>query len=105
MLRGTSVIGNVYPVSMTLASSGLFTGDPATGLRSGSATAADQVLIFNGTAYDTYYYQRDARLGNGWRKTTDPRADAATTEIPGGATVSILRRSAPFDWKIPAHPR
>ena len=104
MLRGMNIVGNVYPISMTLASSGLFTGNPGTGLRPGSARTADQVLIFNGISYDTYYYQRDTRLGTGWRKTGDPRTDVSTTEIPGGNAVGIMRRSAPFNWKIPVHP-
>ena len=105
MLRGMNLLGNVYPVSMTLASSGLFTGNPGTGLRPGTAANADQVLIFNGTTYDTYYYQqRDVRFGIGWRKTTDPRKDASATEIPGGVAIGILRRAAPFNWRVPAHP-
>ena len=104
VMRGMNLLGNVYPVSMTLGSSGLYTGNPGTGLRPGTAITADQVLIFNGTAYDAFYYQRDARLGTGWRKTTDPRTDAATTEIAAGTAIGITRRAAPFNWKIPAHP-
>jgi hypothetical protein len=105
VMRGTNLLGNVYPVAMTLGSSGLYTGDPGTGLRPGTAATADQVLIFNGTAYDAFYYQRDARLGTGWRKTTDPRTDAAATEIAAGSAIGITRRAAPFNWRIPAHPR
>lgn len=104
VMRGTNLLGNVYPVSMTLGSSGLYTGNPGTGLRPGTAITADQVLIFNGTAYDAFYYQRDARLGTGWRKTTDPRTDASTTEIAAGTAIGINRRAAPFNWRIPAHP-
>ena len=76
VMRGKNLLGNAYRVSMTLGSSSLYTGDPGTGLRPGTAKTADQVLIFNGTDYDVFYYQRDARLGSGWRKTTDPRASA-----------------------------
>lgn len=97
---GTNVIGNVYPTPITLASSKLYTGNANTGVRGGNAKSADKVLIYNGSDYDTYYYQTNATLGTGWRKNGDPRADVGATEIAAGGAF-VLKRGGKvgFNWK------
>lgn len=96
---GTNLIGNVYPSAVTLADSRLYTGSPATGVRSGNAKSADKVLIYNGTDFDTYYYQANT-LGRGWRKSGDPHTDAGATEIPAGGAFMLKRGGRiGFNWK------
>lgn len=105
--NGISVIGNVYASGMTLASSGLHdpNDDPAKGVAGGSATSADQVLIWNGTGYDTYYFQTAGIGGIGWRKSGAPTVDASTTAVPVGSAVTIKRKFATgFNWIMPQHP-
>ncbi|HET6407526.1 MAG TPA: TIGR02597 family protein [Chthoniobacteraceae bacterium] len=101
---GTNVVGNVYAANMTLQSSGLYTGNTTTGLAGGDATSADQVLIWNGTGYDIYYYQTGG-FGTGWRSGNDAVNDAGPTPIPVGSSIIVKRKAAPaFDWKAPQHP-
>jgi hypothetical protein len=102
---GFNFLANPYSFPMTLASSALHTGNTNTGIASGSLITADQILVWNGAYYDTYYYQASGLGGVGWRKVGDLVADASTTTIPAGSSI-ILRRlaSQSFEWKIPAHP-
>ncbi|MDB6004234.1 MAG: N-formylglutamate amidohydrolase [Prosthecobacter sp.] len=106
---GYNLLGNVYATSMTFASSGLYTGDSATGVAGGNSTSADQVLIWNPavTGYDTYYYQTSGFGGTGWRKSGAPTVDAGTASIPTGAALFVNRRASTgtgFDWVAPQHP-
>jgi uncharacterized protein (TIGR02597 family) len=102
---GISILANVYASGMTLSSSGLYTGNSATGVAGGSSSTADQVFIWNGTAYDTYYYQTSGLGGTGWRKGGAPSTDAASTAIPTGTSVVIRRQGASgFSWVVPQHP-
>jgi uncharacterized protein (TIGR02597 family) len=105
---GNNLIGNVYAANLTLQSSGLYTGNPATGLVSGDEpSTSDQVLLWNGAGYTTYYYQTapPAAGGSGWRNATDVFGDASATSIPVGIGLIIKRSNgAAFDWKVPQHP-
>jgi uncharacterized protein (TIGR02597 family) len=38
------------------------------GLTGGTSTTADQVLVYNGVGYDTYYYSTGGLVGIGWRR-------------------------------------
>lgn len=102
--KGINTIGNVHPVPITLASSNLFTGKSTTGVRSGSETSADQVRLFDGTGYTSYYYQRSGKFGFGWRRQGDPIVDAGATAIPAGSAFVISRRGKGFNWKAPEIP-
>ncbi|MHA3773885.1 TIGR02597 family protein [Verrucomicrobiota bacterium sgz303538] len=98
---GTNILSNVYAAPMTLVSSQLFTNNPATGVAAGDSSTADQVLLWNGSSYDTYYYL----TGSGWRNSTNAAQDAGTTSIPVGTSIIIKRKGAAgFDWKAPQHP-
>jgi uncharacterized protein (TIGR02597 family) len=102
---GNNVIANVYAASITLGSSGLYTGNAATGLAGGASTSADQVLLWNGVSYDVFYYQTSGLGGTGWRKGGDVGTDAASTAIPSGASLIIKRQGASgFNWVVPQHP-
>ncbi len=104
VVPGTNFLANVYAAPMTLATSGLFTGNVNTGLAGGTSSTADQVLLWNGTGYDTYFYQTGG-FGTGWRNANNPSADAGSTPIPVGVAVVVKRSAATaFDWKAPQHP-
>ncbi len=102
---GFNFIPNPYSVAMTLASCNIYTGNPATGLAGGNIATADQLLAWNGTSYDTYYYQTSGIGGTGWRKVGDMTTDASATPIPALSSI-IVRRTAPgaFTWVMPQHP-
>ena len=38
------------------------------GLTGGTSTTADQILVYNGVGYDTFYYSTGGLVGVGWRK-------------------------------------
>jgi len=102
---GYSLLGNVYAAGMTLANSNIYTGDPNTGLASGSTTTADQILFWNGTSgYNIYYYQTVGIGGQGWRLQGAPTVDASATPIPVGAALFIKRSGAAFNWVAPQTP-
>jgi uncharacterized protein (TIGR02597 family) len=102
---GTNVVSNVYAASLTLGSSGLYTGNASTGLAGGGVSTADQVLVWNGTGYDSYYYQTSGIGGTGWRKGGDSVTDVSTAAIPTGVSIIIKRQGAVgFNWVAPQHP-
>jgi hypothetical protein len=99
---GDNYVGNVYPANLTLATSGLYTGNTATGLAGGDAATADQVRIWNATVFDIYYYQTSGVGGTGWRKVGAPSTDAGNTIIAESSGFVINRRSSPnFNWVVP----
>jgi uncharacterized protein (TIGR02597 family) len=108
ILPGNNLVGNVYAANLTLQSSGLYTGNPTTGLASGDeASTSDQVLLWNGGGYTTYYFQTAplAAGGSGWRNANDVFADASATVIPVGYSMFVKRSNgAAFNWVVPQHP-
>jgi hypothetical protein len=92
--------------SLTLASSGLYTGNSTTGLLGGSSSTADSVLIYNATtkAYTTYYYKTLGGGGTGWRSTASATIDEGATVLPSTSAILIQRKSngVDFTWQIPA---
>ena len=102
---GFSLLGNAYAAATTLGTANLYTGDSATGLAAGDITTADQVMFWNGTGFNTYYYQAVGVFGGaGWRKTGDSFADASATTIPVGAALFVKRAGAAFNWIAPQSP-
>jgi uncharacterized protein (TIGR02597 family) len=105
VVLGYNYLANVCAAPMTLASSGLFTSDPNTGVVGGALGTADQVLIWNGTGYSTYYYKTVGLGGTGWRSSSSTSADASSVSIPVGSTVVVNRKNGTaFNWVIPQHP-
>jgi len=96
-----TIAPNPYPLSsVTLQNSGLYTGNPATGVKAGGSGNADIVSIFNsGTGgFSNYYYSSS---NNRWQ--IGLSTDASNVVIPEGAAVLILRRSGngTFSWSVP----
>ena len=98
---GMNYVANLCPVNAagdtpsslgrTLGNSGL--ADSLT--NAAAAPNADLVLLWNGTAYDQYFYSTGGPLGTGWRKVGDPtKADQSQLPLPDGAYI-LLRRGAP----------
>ena len=100
---GANFIGNVYPTdTMTMGNSALYTGNSATGLNGGNVITADQVLIYNGTGYDTYYYQTSGLGGVGWRRAGAPTVNASGVVLPKGKSFIVKRKHpSPFAWVMP----
>ncbi len=101
---GNTFIANPCAAPMTLASCGIYTGNSATGLLGGTSGTADKILLWNGTAYNTYYYKTTGPNGVGWRSTASTATDASTIQIPVGVASVIVRGGAAFNWVIPQHP-
>jgi uncharacterized protein (TIGR02597 family) len=97
----TTFVANPYPlVSKTLATSGLYTGNSATGLVGGtSGTTADNLIIYDpitGIA-KSYFYNTTVSQ---WRTGV---TDSSNVTIPDGSAVLITRKAGrpAFDWYIP----
>jgi uncharacterized protein (TIGR02597 family) len=102
---GFNFVPNPYSEAMTLGNCGLFTGSATSGIAGGSATSADQVKLWNGSGYDTFYYQTSGIGGTGWRKVGAQSTDASAVSIAPGTSI-IVRRNGPsgFTWAIPQPP-
>lgn len=102
---GTNLIANVYAAgTLTLENSGLYTGDPATGLADGpSISTADEVRMFDGTTIEKFYYKRNGTGGTGWRSSGNAIRDAGKTPIPSGTAIYVVRKSGrpAWVWTVP----
>lgn len=105
IVAGYNFVPNPNAVAMTLTSCGLYTGNASTGIADGSATSADQIMLWNGTGYDSYYYQTSGIGGTGWRKLGSQSTDASSTSIAAGTSFIVRRlNTGSFTWSIPQHP-
>lgn len=99
-----TLLSNPHPIaSVTLADSGLYTGDPSTGVVGGSSpNSADTVTIYNPQtgAGVNYYYSTTA---NQWRWGL---SNASSVTIPEGAAVLINRKAGRggFSWYLDPPP-
>ena len=83
---GATFLGNRFPVDTTLLSLGLQTTPNWT--NGASAGVADNVLLWNGTTWDVYYYN-----GTNWKK-SGSLANQNTTVIPTSTAPFITRKDA-----------
>jgi len=101
-----NILSAVFPVDqITPANSGLYTGDPNTGLK-GAANAgdADNVLIFDATdnSYTTFWYKSSGPGGTGWRSDDLTIPVAADFTFPSVSGILIQRKNGTdFTWEIP----
>jgi uncharacterized protein (TIGR02597 family) len=101
---GLTFAGNVYASSFSLNQSSLFTTNDATGVHGGTtATAADNLLIWNAaTQQTTTYYWRTAGTP-GWRSGASLTVDVGTNQLALGSIIQVQRKLAtPFNWVAPA---
>ncbi len=97
--EGFNLVPNPYPVPIPLATSNLYTGNVATGVKAAlSSASADNVTIYasDGTS-NTYFYRSGS--GAGWR---DGNGPVTGIMIPANGALLINRRagSGPFSWVI-----
>ena len=108
VILGPNFIGNVYPSgSITLGTSGLYTGNAATGVAPGNSSSADLLLIYNQTlgggvgGYDQYFYSSGGLPGVGWRKIGAGNAPQDTVSLDSGKSIVIKRNSGgAFNWLV-----
>jgi len=97
-----TLAANPHPAdSVSLASSGLYTGNPLTGVAGGvSPLTADTVTIYNPTNSTgvNYFYNTSA---NQWRRGL---SNASSVTIPQGSAVMVTRKSGRpgFSWYVPS---
>lgn len=108
---GNNFVSNLCPVNAggaspsaegrTLGNSGLYTGNSSTGLLgSNNPNAADQVLIWNGSGYNQYFYSTTAvPFGIGWRQVGGGTTDRASVALPDGCYM-VLRRGSPVTIQL-----
>lgn len=92
--------GNTLEIRGYTTLAGIFGGANEAGLGSGADFgAADEVLIFNGTNFDIFYYQEGAAFGgDGWRSSTNKFVDASATPVPPGLSIVVKRKATdPID--------
>jgi uncharacterized protein (TIGR02597 family) len=93
---------NLYPLdSVTLAQSGLYTGNVSTGLAGGTTpNNADNLIVYNPVSGNatTYFFNTNAQE---WRSGLTPANDVV---IPAGMSVMVVRKQnrEPFLWQLPA---
>ncbi|MGB6220888.1 hypothetical protein [Haloferula sp.] len=96
-----------YPVDqLTPDNSGLYTGDPATGLAGAtSISSADSLLVFDSAtnSYTTFWYKTGGPGGIGWRSDDGSIADPANQALSSTSAILIQRKASgsDFTWAIP----
>ncbi len=100
--EGFSLAGTIKTnQALTLDTSGLFTGNPATGVVDGTNPSnSDNIIIIPPNGAPTRYFRRTSPAG--WFSTTLQPAGAIA--IPPGSAIFILRRTGngPLEWTVPA---
>lgn len=101
---GYNLVNPRAAVDLTLATSNLYTGDAATGLKAGAPTNADIVSLYDGRGFVDYYVRKTAAGVLGWRKAGDVATDCGNVVIPAGSAFTVRRVGdpRPFLWLRPA---
>ena len=100
---GYSLLGNPFPVDITLSESGIYTPDNGY-VSNPTYTTSDRLFVIdkNGS-FESYYYQTNPLAGTGWRRTGDVITDASTTILPATSSFYILHRGTGLTWN-PSRP-
>lgn len=102
-----NILANQFPVDqLTPASSGLYTGNPATGLKGGSTElTADNLLVFDAATntYTTFFYQDSGKGGTGWKSSDSSILTPADYAFPASGALLIQRKLGnSFSWTVPS---
>ena len=107
VVNGLNVLGTASSMGLTLDSSGLYTGNAATGVKpSDDPSTADEVTIYTATSQTNYfYYIGGGGFLAGWYDSgfsTATPVGATVTIAPGTAFV-LKRKGGPnFNWTLPS---
>ena len=104
VVNGLNVLGTVSAKGLTLATSGLYTGNAGTGVKpSDDASTADELVLYpSGSPVSYFYYTGSPGFPLGWYNSTtfDP---ADTVSIaPGTAFVLNRKGGISFNWALPS---
>lgn len=94
---GYNLIPNSYPVAYSFNLSGLYTGNPSTGLKAGFSSAiADEVIVYAADATPTTYFY--SSINNQWESATG--SFSGEVAIPAGGALMINRKASEgaFSW-------
>lgn len=102
-----NILGTQVPVNqLTPGNSGLYTGDPSTGLQGSSGSAsADSLLVFDAptNSYKVFWYKNAGKGTVGWQCDDLSVTDPTNFSIPSTGAILIQRKAAAsFNWTIPA---
>ncbi|MEO6739431.1 MAG: TIGR02597 family protein [Chthoniobacteraceae bacterium] len=102
--NGLNVLGTVSAKGLTLGGSGLFTNNPATGVKAtDDPTTADEVLIYTATGPTPYfYYTGDVSSPAGWYDSAFTFAADLVAIAPGTAFVLKRKGGGSFNWTLPS---
>lgn len=107
VVSGSNVLGTVSSAGLTLATSGLYTGDSSTGVSGGEdPSLADEIVLYTATGPVSYFYYTGAPdFPAGWYDSAfilaPGEADAIRIE-PGSSLVLKRKNGVPFNWEQPA---
>lgn len=102
---GLNVVGAISAKGLTLATSGLYTGNASTGLRGSTSPAtADEVTIYSPAGQKIYWYYdaSDSAGAAGWYDYNYQLSNSVS--IAPGSSVVIKRRApgVAFNWTVPS---
>ena len=85
--------GTGYRIRQNTTLGGVFGTGSALVLNPGTATSADEVLVYSSKtqSYTIYYYKSGGLGGSGWRTTSDPSTDQSATPFLPSAGVVVKR--------------
>lgn len=107
IMSGLTVLGTSSAKGLTLATSGLYTGNPVTGVQpsGGDASTADEIILYGATTPASYFFYsgNDFSYTPGWVK-SDDFSDANNIAIAPGTAFVLKRKNggAPFTWVLPS---
>lgn len=107
VVNGLNVLGTVSAKGVTLDTSGLFTGNAATGVKpSDEPATADEVILYTAGGQTSYfYYNGGGGFPDGWYNSTFSPASpvgSTVTIAPGTSFVINRKGGVAFNWPLPS---
>jgi uncharacterized protein (TIGR02597 family) len=105
VVTGLNVLGTASAQGLTLGTSGLYTGNPATGVKpSDDPSSADEVTIYTASGQTNYFYYIGDTFGNpaGWYGSASFAPSDSVAMAPGAAFVLNRKGGVSFNWSLPS---
>jgi hypothetical protein len=107
VVNGINVLGTASAMGLTLGTSGLFTGNSSTGLKSSDdPSSADEVTIYTAGGQTNYFYYKVSPTGSdpsdGWYDSGFAGGAANVVIAPGSAFVVNRKGGPSFNWVLPS---